>query len=179
MRGEKDFDTEFRVLWPDGTTHNIRGIGLVQRDASGQPLRAIGTNWDITARKLAEAELHETNRRLEAATAQAEMANAAKSTFLANMSHEIRTPLSGMLGMTGLLRETPLTERQRDYADKIRTSGESLLAILNDILDFSRMEAGKMHLEIVPFSLKEVIGNVVNIFEPQAAEKKNQDEYLH
>jgi PAS domain S-box-containing protein len=172
LRGEKDLDIEFRVLWPDGTTHNIRGIGLVQRDASGQPLHMIGTNWDITASKLAEAELHETNRRLEAATAQAEIANAAKSTFLAVMSHEIRTPLSGMLGMTGLLRETPLTERQRDYADKIRTSGESLLAILNDILDFSRMEAGKMHLEIVPFSLIEVIGNVVNIFEPQAAEKK-------
>jgi CheY-like chemotaxis protein/nitrogen-specific signal transduction histidine kinase len=135
-------------------------------------LRAIGTNWDITASKLAEAELHETNRRLEAATAQAEIANAAKSTFLANMSHEIRTPLSGMLGMTGLLRETPLTERQRDYADKIRTSGESLLAVLNDILDFSRMEAGKLDIEIVPFSLIEVIGNVVNIFESQTAEKK-------
>jgi PAS domain S-box-containing protein len=172
LQGEKDFDTAFRVLWPDGTTHNIRGIGLVQRDASGQPLHMIGTNWDITALKLAEAELQDTNRRLEAATAQAEIANAAKTTFLAVMSHEIRTPLSGMLGMTGLLRETPLTERQCDYADKIRTSGESLLAILNDILDFSRMEAGKMHLEIVPFSLKEVIGNVVNIFEPQAAEKK-------
>jgi signal transduction histidine kinase/CheY-like chemotaxis protein/HPt (histidine-containing phosphotransfer) domain-containing protein len=127
---------------------------------------------DITERKLKEAELHETNRRLEAVTAQAEMANAAKSTFLANMSHEIRTPLSGMLGMTGLLRETPLTERQRDYADKIRTSGESLLAVLNDILDFSRMEAGKLDIEIVPFSLKEVIDNVVNIFESQAAKKK-------
>jgi signal transduction histidine kinase/DNA-binding NarL/FixJ family response regulator/HPt (histidine-containing phosphotransfer) domain-containing protein len=127
---------------------------------------------DITERKLAEVELQETNRRLEAATAQAEMANVAKSTFLASMSHEIRTPLSGMLGMTGLLRETPLTERQRDYADKIRTSGESLLAVLNDILDFSRMEAGKLDIEIVPFSLKEVIGNVVNIFESQAAEKK-------
>jgi signal transduction histidine kinase/DNA-binding NarL/FixJ family response regulator/HPt (histidine-containing phosphotransfer) domain-containing protein len=127
---------------------------------------------DITERKLAEAKINETNLRLEAATAQADMANAAKGTFLANMSHEIRTPMSGMLGMTGLLLETSLTERQRGYAEKIRASGESLLAILNDILDFSRMEAGKLHLEIVPFSLKEVIGNVVDIFEPQAAEKK-------
>jgi len=300
LRDEKDFDTEFRVLWPDGTTHNIRGIGTVQRDAFAQPLRMIGTNWDITAqklaeakiqdaleyvenivetvrepllvlnhdlkiltanhsfydtfksmpeetvgnfifdlgnrqwdipglrvlleeilpnetifngyevehdflnigrkvillnarqifrknigshiillamediteRKLAEAEIQETNWRLEAATVQAEMANTAKSTFLASMSHEIRTPMSGMLGMTGLLLETPLTGKQRGYAEKIKTSGESLLAVLNDILDFSKVEAGKLDLEIVPFSLKEVIGNVVDIFEPQAAEKK-------
>ena len=299
LRGEKDFDTEFRVIWPDGTTHNIRGIGLVQRDASGQPLRMIGTNWDITASKLAETkiqaaleyaenivetvrepllvltpdlkiltanhsfydafkvaseetvgnfifdlgnrqwdipglrvlledilphenifngyevkcvfpyigfrtillnarqifrkdmgsklillamediterklaeELQETNRQLEATTAQAEMANTAKSRFLASMSHEIRTPLSGMLGMTGLLQETNLTERQRDYAEKIKKNGELLLAVLNDILDFSKVEAGKLDIEIVPFSLKEVIDNVVNIFESQAAEKK-------
>ena len=78
---------------------------------------------DITERKLAE-ELQETNRQLEATTAQAEMANTAKSRFLASMSHEIRTPLSGMLGMTGLLQETPLTERQRDYVEKIKKNGE-------------------------------------------------------
>ncbi len=126
---------------------------------------------DITERKLAE-ELLETNRQLEATTAQAEMANTAKSRFLASMSHEIRTPLSGMLGMTGLLQETNLTERQRNYAEKIKTNGELLLAVLNDILDFSKVEAGKLDIEIVPLSLKEVIDNVVNIFESQAAEKK-------
>jgi signal transduction histidine kinase/HPt (histidine-containing phosphotransfer) domain-containing protein len=125
----------------------------------------------MEAANLAE-ELRETNRQLEATTAQAEMVSAAKTKFLANMSHEIRTPLSGMLGMTGLLRETPLTERQQGYAEKIKSSGESLLAVLNDILDFSKVEAGKLHLEIVPFSLNEVIGDVVNIFESKAAEKK-------
>jgi signal transduction histidine kinase/CheY-like chemotaxis protein/HPt (histidine-containing phosphotransfer) domain-containing protein len=126
---------------------------------------------DITERKLAE-ELHECNLQLEAAATLAQMANAAKTTFLASMSHEIRTPMSGMLGMTGLLLETPLTESQRGFAEKIRTSGESLLAVLNNILDFSKVEAGKLDIEIVPFSLQEVIGNVVNIFESQAAEKK-------
>ena len=126
---------------------------------------------DITERKLAE-ELHECNLQLEAAATLAQMANAAKTTFLASMSHEIRTPMSGMLGMTGLLLETPLTESQRGFAEKIRTSGESLLAVLNNILDFSKVEAGKLDIEIVPFSLQEVIGNVVNIFESQTAEKK-------
>jgi signal transduction histidine kinase/DNA-binding NarL/FixJ family response regulator/HPt (histidine-containing phosphotransfer) domain-containing protein len=162
---------ELRMVKNDGSLFWAHLAATVRQDAGAAPVIFIVMR-DITKRKLAEAELQETNRRLEAATAQAEMANVAKSTFLASMSHEIRTPLSGMLGMTGLLRETPLTERQRDYADKIRTSGESLLAVLNDILDFSRMEAGKLHLEIVPFSLKEVISNVVNIFEFQAAEKK-------
>ena len=161
---------ELRMVKNDGSLFWVHLTATVRQDAGAAPVSFIVMS-DITERKLAE-ELRESNQRLEAATAQAEIANAAKSTFLANMSHEIRTPLSGMLGMTGLLRETPLTERQRDYADKIRTSGESLLAVLNDILDFSRMEAGKLDIEIVPFSLIEVIGNVVNIFESQAAEKK-------
>jgi PAS domain S-box-containing protein len=162
---------ELRMVKNDGSLFWAHLAATVRQDAGAAPVSFIVMK-DITERKLAEAELHDTNRRLEAATAQAEMANAAKSMFLASMSHEIRTPLSGMLGMTGLLRETPLTERQRNYADKIRTSGELLLAVLNDILDFSRMEAGKLDIEIVPFSLIEVIGNVVNIFESQAAEKK-------
>ena len=161
---------ELRMVKNDGTSFWAHLAATVMQDSGAAPVSFIVMS-NITERKLAE-ELQETNRQLEAITAQAEMANAAKTTFLANMSHEIRTPMSGMLGMTGLLLETSLTERQRGYAEKIRTSGESLLAVLNDILDFSKMEAGKLHIEIVPFSLKEVISNVVNIFESQAAEKK-------
>jgi CheY-like chemotaxis protein/HPt (histidine-containing phosphotransfer) domain-containing protein len=80
--------------------------------------------------------------------------------------------MSGVLGMTGLLLETPLADRQRGYAENIRTSGESLLAILNDILDYSKVETGKLGIESIPFSLKEVIGRVVDIFGTQAADKK-------
>ncbi len=164
LRGEKELDTEFRVVRPDGTIRNIRALGIVQRDAAGQPTHMIGTNWDITASK-------QTEEQLLLAREAAEVANLAKSTFLANMSHEIRTPMSGMLGMTELLLGTSLTDKQRNFAEKIRTSGKALLAILNDILDFSRINAGKLTLESAPFSMEEVMENVVNIFGSQVAKK--------
>ena len=110
LRGEREFNTEFRVVWPDRSSHDIRAIARVQCDSTGRPLRMIGTNWDITEQKQAEANLREANRKLEETTAharemaeKAEQASAAKSEFLANMSHEIRTPMNGVIGMTGLL----------------------------------------------------------------------------
>ena len=164
INGEKEFDTEFRVVWPDGSIHNIRALATVQRDNAGLPLHIIGTNWDITEQKRTEATLL-------IAKQESDSANKAKSEFLANMSHEIRTPLNGVIGFTDLLLRTPLNKIQQQYAKNANTSGHSLLGIINDILDFSKIEAGKMELDWIKADIIELVELTSDIIKYHASQK--------
>lgn len=168
LNGEKDFDTEFRVCWPDGSIHNIRALATVQHGSDGKPLRMIGTNWDITEQKKNEEVLLKARK-------EAEMANQAKSVFLANMSHEIRTPLNAIIGFSQLMnREKHLSDTQKEYATAIIRAGEHLLSLINDILELSKMEAGRLELNPVNIDIYALFDDIQMMFKEPARSKHLQ-----
>ncbi|MEI6209757.1 MAG: Cache 3/Cache 2 fusion domain-containing protein [Desulfuromonadales bacterium] len=178
LSGEKEFESDFRVIWPDYSMHNIFAAGKVQRDTAGQPLRMIGANWDITRTKMAEEEIKSFSRRLKAKNSElkeayslAIKANTAKSQFLSNMSHEIRTPLNAIIGFSTLMLKSTLPPDEHDFIKKINTAGETLLNIINDILDYSKIEAGQLVIEETAFMLDTKLANVIDMVQHKSADK--------
>lgn len=155
---------ELRMRRRDGSHFWVILSADAVRDDAGRFVMTRATVTDITARKRAEAELH-------ARTVETEAASVAKSRFLANISHEIRTPLNAMIALTGVVLESPLAARQRDQLQKVQSAGSVLLAVLNEVLDYSKIEAGFMHVESVRLSMRDVAERCRAMFAIQAAEK--------
>ena len=164
LEGDGQFDTVFRIVRPDGVIRHVQAGAFVERDAGGKATRVVGINFDVTDRKEFEGALLEAKQ-------QAEQATVAKSQFVANMSHEIRTPMTAVLGMLQLLRQTSLDARQADYALKAQTAARSLLGLLNDILDYSKIDAGKMELDRHPFDLENLMRDVAVILSGNLGDK--------
>lgn len=152
-----------KIATPVGARWIAWREGFVRHDA-GQPAELQSVGRDVTDRT-------ETERALSGARDQADAANRAKSRFLAMASHEIRTPLNGIIGMGGLLLDTTLTPEQTTYARAVKTSGEALMALIEELLDYSKIEAGKLDLDQRPFALSTLIEEVTELLAPRAQAK--------
>lgn len=144
------YDMVFRIILPDDRVRYISASAFLQENPEGNKTIMMGINRDITEERELESWLRK-------AKEEAIAANAAKSNFLANMSHEIRTPMNAILGMLHLVKRTPLTNQQDDYVSKAQISAKSLLGLINDVLDFSKVDAGKLELEKAAFEVEALL----------------------
>ncbi|MDH4133306.1 MAG: PAS domain-containing protein, partial [Gammaproteobacteria bacterium] len=161
-----EYNIEHRVVWPDGTVRWIYERGDTTRDINGKPKRFLGVVQDITRRKLAEEEIIR-------AREEAERANQAKSHFLSSMSHELRTPMNAILGFAQLMEadtKNPLSDWQKEEVGQILKAGWHLLNLINEVLDFSRIDAGTIALSVEDVDLYEVMGDCRDLIQPLAAQ---------
>jgi PAS domain S-box-containing protein len=155
---------EFRITRPDGTVRHLSAAQGPVLDEAGSVIKIIGVNIDVTNRRKVETDLLR-------AKDEAEAANRAKSEFLANMSHEIRTPMNGIMGMTELVLDTELDSKQREYLNLAKMSADSLLSLIDDILDYSKIEAGKLEIDAIAFSLGDCLGDTIKTLSLRAHQK--------
>jgi PAS domain S-box-containing protein len=160
-----------RHILKDGSVEYVESIKCPMRNEQGTIIGLAGISRDVTRQV-------ETEQSLMSARRAAEEANKAKSSFLAMMSHEIRTPMNGVIGAASLLQSTPLSPLQDEFVRTIQVSGESLLTLIDDILDYSKIEAGKIELESIPFSLHRCIEDAFDLF-IQSAARKNIELICH
>jgi len=164
LRHRRRLQNEVRLLMPDGTVRWCFARSEIVHDQAGNPTGMVGTVDDVTGRK-------KTLEELRAAKETAEIASRSKDIFLTNVSHELRTPLNGVLGMADLLLDTQLDPEQRQMSEIMRDSGQSLLRVVNDILDLSRVQACKLEIENIPFDWLVLLRQVVDHLKPEAGKK--------
>ena len=153
------------------TKGNVLGVVIVARDVTDQKRIATELNEAKIAAEMATEIAEEAKRKAESSTLIAEAAVKAKQQFLSNMSHEIRTPMNAIIGFTKVLLKTDVTEKQKEYLTAIKMSGDSLIVLINDILDLAKVDSGKMIFEQVPFRLSLTVSAMIHLFEPKIQEK--------
>ncbi len=162
-----DWEDTFLLRGKDGTYRWFLSRAVPIRDNEGKIIRWFGTKTDITEQK-------EANKKAEEGTIIAEEAAQAKQQFLSNMSHEIRTPMNAIVGFTNVVLKTELDEKQRKYINAIKVSGDSLIVLINDILDLAKVDSGKMVFQSIPFKLANSLNTILNIFEIKVQEKNTK-----
>jgi PAS domain S-box-containing protein len=182
---EKGYVVDFPLTIQDGELMDVLFNGSLYKNEKGQVIGAVVIARDITASNKVAKELGISKEFAELAREKAEMsqieaenntkiareAAKAKQQFLSNMSHEIRTPMNAIIGFTKVILKTELNQKQREYLNAIKTSGDALIVLINDILDLSKVDAGKMSFEKIPFRLSSSISSMLHLFEPKIFEK--------